>query len=500
MSTWSKPIQRTIDQRGEVLPPTWCPRTSDAVEAPIATNGVMRPDRTRCLVQALVRAIDGTQEMVVAATFLLADEDVEQALLRAAQRGVRVYLLLATETRLEKEPRDDSEFEQRALAEHKRMLETLAGWALIRSAPSFHAKVVLVDPARGGGAFMLTANVTHEALCRNEEIAVELTPSESQVVFEHLRWAMWEASEHELLEPGRLAAAPPALKRIAKPSARGGIVATSNEPGSLRATALEIVRAAERAIIVASYGWDAEHELIKALCARAKEGVAVTVLARVRPAAMPALLALAESGAQVVGYRYLHAKAIAIDEGTALVMSANLERHGLDDGFELGVVLEGARAAGLRDILRGWTARAPFELRRATTLGQVVGEAQVWVNGKLVPYTVASSAPIALGSVVPRSADELHAERPPVARRFGLPQPAHELDASWVVDAPRLAPKSKIVERKAGKGARPDDPPLFREANGRIVVAVRSTDEVARAREIAKQVRAAAIVVREGPT
>lgn len=498
MSTWSRTNRKTIDQRNEILPPTWCLRASEGNVVPVSASGVMRSDATRHAARAICIAITGAKEVVIAASFLLADAEVEQALLSVAKRGVRVYVLLATETRLEKEPREDAEFEQRALADHKRMLESLAGWALIRSAPSFHAKVVLVDPARGGRGFLLTANLTEEALARNEELVIELTAAEAQVAFEHLRWAMWEASDHELLEPGRLSVVAGALKRVPKPASRSGVVATLQEAGSLRTTALDLVRNADRAITVASFGWDAEHEVVRALCAKAKAGLKVTVLARVRPAAMPALLALAQAGARVVGYRWLHAKAIAVDDGVALVMSANLEHHGLDSGFELGVVLDGARAAALRDILRGWIATAPLELHHAPLLGEVAGEAQVWVDRKLVPFSVIPSASITGENVIAASADHLESEPPPLRRKFGLPQPAHTIELTWVVDAPRLAPKSKELDGKLRKSAKPDDPPVFREINGRVVVAVRSANEILRACEVMKEVGAVAIVVREG--
>ena len=84
------------------------------------------------------------------------------------------------------------------------------------------------------------------------------------------------------------------------------------------------------------------------MCARARQGVSLTVLARVRPRAMPALVALAEAGARVLGFKWLHAKALWADSGRGLVMSANLEKHGLDGSFELGVRLDGERAEELR--------------------------------------------------------------------------------------------------------------------------------------------------------
>lgn len=497
MSIWTKTHSRTLDQRGEKLPPTWCPR--QAIGAPplaVSADGIYRSDADGALVSAVTAAVDRARDVVVVSSFLLADERIERALEGAGRRGVRVYLLLATETRLDKEVREDSEFDQRALAEHKAMLTKLAGWALIRSAPDFHAKVVLVDPEHGGAGFLLTANLTKEALTRNEELGVTLTPDETRAAFAHLGWAMWEAAEHELVEPGRLSSVEGPMGIVPKPVVVGSIVATLRERGTILAAGLEVVRAARRELVVASFGWDPDHEVVREICARAKAGVRVTVLARVRRAAMPALLALVASGARVVGYPYLHAKAIVADGTTGVVMSANLQRHGLDQGVELGVRLDDARLKAMHEILCRWAARAPFELRTAAVIGDVLGDAQVWADKQLIPWSVSTQDVAQLGAVTAASADDLEAE-PPMHQRFGLPHPAHELTIAWTVVAPRLAAKSKEIDAKLGEAARPGDPAVFREPSGRVVVAVGNDDEIPRAREISRHVGAAAIVVRE---
>ncbi|MEN8217622.1 MAG: phospholipase D-like domain-containing protein [Pseudomonadota bacterium] len=142
-------------------------------------------ENRRCI-QDIITAIDHAQDTVMLMSFLMADEALEDALMNAAKRGVRVYVLLAAENRLEKEPAADAEFDQKVLAQHKTMLDRLAGQVLVRSAPNFHAKLVLIDTQAG---FLLTANLTKEALQRNEELAVVLTPPEIQSAFTYLRFA-----------------------------------------------------------------------------------------------------------------------------------------------------------------------------------------------------------------------------------------------------------------------------------------------------------------------
>lgn len=498
MSIWSKTNQRTIDQRGQILPPTWCPRAAAAAAAPVRIGAVLRSDPSRQTATAIVKALEHAREVVVVMSFLLADEAIEEALLRAAGRGVRVYLLLATETRLDREPREDSEFEQAALAQHKAMLRKLAGWVLLRSAAGYHAKVVLVDPQAGGPGFLLTSNLTREALTQNEELAIELTAAESAAMFRHLAWAMWEGAERELLEPGRLLPIASPSGIVPRPGETGNVVATAMQAGTLRRAVLARIQGAQKSIIVASFGWGLGHEVLTALAAKARAGVSVTVLARVRASVMPALLSLAEAGARVFGYPLLHAKALLVDGCEALVMTANLDSHGLDDGVELGLRLDATRSAGVATILRAWTDNAPFELRPAPLLGDVRGKAEVWVDKqRLVSFQVAPLERLALPSVVAASAERLEAEPVLPRGKLGLPVPAHEIAATWQVTAPRLAPRSKEIDAKLDKGGRAGDPAVFRESSGRIVVAVRSGDEIPRACEIAGAVNAAAVVVLE---
>lgn len=51
-------------------------------------------------------------------------------------------------------------------------------------------------------------------------------------------------------------------------------------------------------------------------------------------------------------------------------MSANLEPHGLDDGFELGVPLEGKRVEELRTCLAHWVRQARWKLLPKPKVGR----------------------------------------------------------------------------------------------------------------------------------
>ena len=192
---WTKAFSESQDLRQRSVGcPVWIPyRQNNSPREEVRGNIYQSGERRRCI-QDIINAIHHVQDTVMLMSFLMADQALENALMNAAKRGVRVYVLLAAENRLEKEPAADAEFEQKTLAQHKTMLDRLAGQVLVRAAPNFHAKLVLIDthtPNLKG--FLLTANLTKEALERNEELAVVLTHSEIQSAF------AYPALTHEIL-------------------------------------------------------------------------------------------------------------------------------------------------------------------------------------------------------------------------------------------------------------------------------------------------------------
>ncbi|HEY3803512.1 MAG TPA: phospholipase D-like domain-containing protein [Kofleriaceae bacterium] len=426
-----------IDQRHEKLPPAWLATNKPATARTERGREVHESGRDRAVASAVVSLLQLATGKAVVSSFLLADKGIEDALLAAARSGIRVYVLLASEARLGREE-SEGEFDNKVLEQHKAMLMRLGGHVLFRSAPLFHAKLVVVDPDTRPAGMLLTANLTSEALERNEELAVALTSQEVADATAYAKWAMWESAEHELVDPTDRFKAVRPLGKVAHPPSSTSIAATTATTTSLRDEALRLINRARSRIVVSSFGRDAEHEVVRRLCTRAREGVDVTVLARVRPASMAALLALAESGANVLGFKWLHGKAIWIDAEEALVMSANLQSDGLDHGFELGVRLIGDRASEVLGRLTGWAGSAEWRLVVAPTLGEAVGKVKLRHRDRLVEDEVKPSIDVDLGTVTASSAQDLVAQRPTVPAVGSLPRLAHELRCTWTVIVPTL--------------------------------------------------------------
>jgi cardiolipin synthase len=375
-----------IDHTSDALGPVWLPRTGGTVQER-ARGEVLTSGRARAGAGALVTAVASARDTIFVASFLLSDEAFANALLEAAGRGVRVYVLTASDVRLRSEPRGDHD--AGVVEQHLALLRRLGGRVLLRSSERFHAKLVLVDGASGPG-FLLTANLTKEALERNEEIIVRLTATEAWLAREWFIAAFWSLAQFEMLDSSALRPVTSRPAIDAPPVSRDALTVTWTGVCGHAERLLEIVDGAKRSLVVSCFGWD-EHEALVDLIARRAAEIDVVVLARMRERSMPALLHLAASGAWVVGFPWLHAKAISADDGAvAWVGSCNFETRGLDEGFELGVVLGDERAVTVDEVLADWARCGRWELRARATVGQAAPRTTVrrWSSGEFVDVRV----------------------------------------------------------------------------------------------------------------
>ena len=303
--------------------------------------------------------IRNADEVVMASSFLLADSHIERAL-TGTWGQQRCYVMLAAATRLRQDI--GNEFDKMAHARHIKTLKNIAGNVLVRSSDDFHAKIVLADPGSDEprGLF-LTANLATEGLKRNQELFVELEPDEIREAASVLRWAFWEHSAHELAGDKLRDCKP--LGKI-KPAESKKILQT--EPHrTIKRRIMEILDGRPKKITVASFGWDAKHEVVEKLCSLSRQGTSVTVLTRAeRKPAHAAMVKMKRANIRILGFSWFHAKAVISDSHT-LVMSANIEERGLERGFELGLTLEGKRAEEVKNTVSGWIDNCQYEFKAA---------------------------------------------------------------------------------------------------------------------------------------
>lgn len=498
---WAKKVEDVVDQRQEPVPPVLVPLAVKSRNDSLANprrGRILPTGGDKAVVDEVLNILRSAREVIVFSSFLLADAEIQHEVLAAAERGCRVYGLISVEAKLDHQVRDDDEFGAKTVEAHKRMLDNFAGRVFLRSSRSFHAKCLLSDPrsvhSRG---LLLTANLTTEALTRNKELAIRLSPDQCRSVFEHIRYAMWELSERELVDKGSILPVKP-LGEVSLPPEHKSILATLPDRCQIRDCVLQMIGSARRRILAASFGWDAEHPVIDALCTRAAAGVGVTVLARYRPGKMDALVKLRRAGAKVLCFSWLHAKAVVADDD-AIVMSANLQRHGLDDSFELGVRLSRSDTSGLVTVLESWAQRAEWQLECASSLGGLLGqvvplEQAVSPRGPSSTITIERRVEIELADRVAESADrmddarlsqeDLRAE----ASKRG-PILAHEVLFRYTINPPTLPREAKVEKRQAtpdGRGVDSDTGPrVYRLPDGSRCVGIATPEQGREGRSLA---------------
>lgn len=486
------------DRSNDVLDAVWVSQNIRPATRSPQDERIFQAEEKGEMRKLLEKMIGAAREVIMISSFLFADPQLESALLAAAKKGVRIYLLVASEAKLAADVRADDLFGRETVEDHKRLLDSLAGWVYVRSAEFFHAKFVLVDPKTQPRGMLLTANLTKEALIRNHELGVYLVPADVQALAALFVWAFWEAAQRELLKEGSL---PPvhSAKRFRMPAPTGAIVATAGDRRDLRAAVLRLIRGATRTLVIAIYGLS-DKAVIEALAERAQSGVSVTLLVRhPRVGMFDVLSTLAKAGVLVLGVsKYLHAKAICADGVRGMVMTANCEAHGLDSGFEVGVELAARDAGALGRILASWHAAAMWQMKVNAQIGGLVGAVQI-LNGK--EYKVLSverEARIHDGNVPVDSCtkiDSVKAPRPgaiPDGKRY------HRIEHTWSIELPTLARNAKPWKPPTEKDKPgPKVPfPIFEEANNRRVFAIDSIEQLDAARQSMEAFRVAAVVLR----
>ena len=317
-------------------------------------------------IDRVVEMIQRADKVAVTASPLLADHDIRDALTDAGWEWElnrkRCYVMTATASRLLQDV--DREFDEKSHRRHIEVLESIAGRALVRLSDDFHASVVLADPGSDTpGGLLLTASLSTEELESGYGLAVELKPDEVRLAMSILRWAFWEHSTHEIMEEKIRDCKP--LGEI-KPVESKKILQTGPHYTTIKNKIMEILDGNPKKIIVGSVGWDVGHAVVKKLCNLSLQGTNVTVLTRSEMrSTYGAIKKMKKAGIRILGFSQFHAGVVISDSDT-LVMSASIEKRGLEGGFELGLMLKGRRAKEVEKTVSSWIDNYQCEFKEAS--------------------------------------------------------------------------------------------------------------------------------------
>ena len=467
----------------------------------IHTSGSSGGLRTR-----IVQLIDSAQEHICVCSFLIADNVIEDALLSAVERGVRVYLLTSAEVKLKTSEGEDWGRDDEIRELHKKMLARMAGKVYLRSSGHFHAKYVLIDSNRG---VMTTCNLTTKALMENPELAVSLDATETEQVWKLFRYQFWEGSEKEMLQKGTLDGVE-SENKFSEPVPDEGVRCSniSGRRSSILDECLALIESATESIDVTSYGWG-NKEITSALMSRVKEGVRVSVIGRNHRGGKQTdyLQAFKEASCDVYGLPLIHAKSILIDANSpnskALVMSANIDEVSMGGSHELGICLNANDSNKLAPIIDGWKAAA-LDLVLKSGHGEVDGHLSIFTEGDGWKDIIIENHTVTdYGSLLARSAELVEQTKPQFQSKADVVSRVHE--HRWTVEVPRLESGAKAEEwftdpvhedgELKSEGV-PHEFPVFTLKNNTRVIAIDSIDDAVEAAKYKAKAKAKQIVLR----
>jgi phosphatidylserine/phosphatidylglycerophosphate/cardiolipin synthase-like enzyme len=264
-----------------------------------------------------VALIDSARYNVRLAMYELEDPLVEQALVAAAARGVRVMVLL-----------DDGQYGSGRPSNQAAYDYLSAHGVTVAWAPTYfallHEKTIVVDRRI---AAIMTLNLTPDYYSSSRDFAVlDRQPADVAAI-------------------ERVFDADLAGRQITPGAGIGDLVWS---PGAQAPIAALIMRA-RRSLDIESEEMD-DPAVTRELCQAARRGVQVRVVMTYQSAWRVAFSYLAGCGVHIHAYAstsmlYIHAKLIRVDERIVFLGSQNISRQSLDYNRELGIITENPQIA-----------------------------------------------------------------------------------------------------------------------------------------------------------
>lgn len=470
MESLSRVVRTTLDQRERVLETVWL----RAAESSPAARG----ESPRRQIEELV---EGAAEMLVIATSELADPAITARLMEATARGVRIYLLIP------KAPAGGS----------RELLKSPLVTA--RSVRDLGFELIIADPARAGSAGLLLPSPLATGGLDRPAPAFALTRAMTSEAFGVLRHVFWERAEQELLAGGKtLPLQPEGLADL--PDGRT-ILHRLEDPALPDSATTALVSEANEslAIELESYGAGRLHE---ALLDAAGRGLEIRVLTSPRRSSTAALRVLARAGVEVFGTDTARGLQLVADgvRGLAGAVEGSADQ-GRAAPITLAIRLTGEQALERDQRLEQRTQAATWKLSVDRRLKDLLGPVMVPEPGGLARHEVRERDTVTLPDItaasVDRIDDQLELELETADK---TPAPlAHTVELEAKVHAPRLSRKArpeKQFRRKKHKAfVRDSGLKVYRETDGRQVIAIPDLEALEAATRLKDQLDADAIVL-----
>ncbi len=387
--------ENIVSYEDEVLPPCWIYRDQKELykennyfkDTKISEN-VWISGKDEKLLDVLKFSIDNAKDMICITSYIFSEPDIKDCLLNASKRGVRVYMLTASNKHLKNQPDEDDDFNKKMYLEMDNLFKELQGKVKIRTSENFHTKFLLIDPlsSEHRQGYLLTCNfdkkgirgrVINNVFRVNPEICIRLSNTEVITFFNQFCYGFWIESTEESKTDGFL----PIRARLKKQYYLKDVLLNSRDHHTLEQALINLITKNLGKITICTYLIKSNNKVYKEILNQLKKGREITVLTRPKDNNMPALLDLIKEGARVYGHDDIHAKAILIESDTnvmGIVMTANIENISFDTSFESGKLLNEEEATSILNVINNWIKNFPLKLIGSLKLKNTLGEVRVW--------------------------------------------------------------------------------------------------------------------------
>jgi len=336
----------------------WVSLQPQKISAPNTSTLVGNTD-DQSLLDEVLKLISSANEIVIICSFLIASSEVGSAVRKAAERGVRVYVLTSAESALNDGKWFLTDTDRALEAKHRGALNELSHFARVRSSPHWHTKFILVDPHTKPGGLLLSANLNSHALRSSPEIAVRLREEEVKALFRIARYTYWSASSEIRRGVWSTSTQNRSLSQL---SESPDVISTVRNSSAVLSFMRDQLSESKR-VVLTSYSIDSSSVVMEELRTFAKKGGLVTVICHPSKNNASSLRELSEMQCKVLGIEWLHAKFLDSGGDNVLMVSQNLDAPTNRPRLETGLVLRKERAADARTWLDYWTKTAEWVLQ-----------------------------------------------------------------------------------------------------------------------------------------
>lgn len=398
----------------------------------------------------VAESVKNARDSIVLCSFLLEKTEITDALLDIINNNVRVYILTASENQIEKIYNLESELEDERIVEHKNLLKILRKKCLIRSAPHFHAKYILVDPKSDSRlGFLTSANFTHHAFTNNIEIGMQLNSNQIIDLFNLFCHVFWNESKHEYLVEDTLSSVKkPPKDYIQSPQLSHIISPRMNI--DFENTIKECIEKTTGNIYISTYSIDDKNSIHGLLMEQLKKKRKVVIFIRPRKNDLEALNKLYLLGAKIYGHPLLHFKCLLIDndkEKRGLIFTGNLTEESFNQSHDVGIFLNSEQYRKLLDLIKRWNNSITGVYMGRESLEKLPKGSYLMWNPKKYEFQIQSSEIKNLGVLEGESIDKYNNFRPNLEIPEELKFTTKEITFKWINTPPKLPSKSKQVNK-----------------------------------------------------